>query len=108
MELQEVIYYVAIWIAGTVSGCFRAVRDGDNNGVAHLLSIGGVAGFLAVGVVAIGGFHSNGRAALGFGLACIVGALGREITDTILVDVAGAVAAKIRSIFNKDDTPEEK
>lgn len=100
MDLQEALYYVGVWAIGTLSGCFRSGRDGNYNGLWHLLSIGGVAGFLAVGVVAIGGFYAGGRGDVGCGIAAVVGALGREVTDTLLIDIAGGLTAKIKAVFS--------
>ena len=107
MDFNAIIYYSAVWLIGTVVGCFRAGRDGDFNGLIHLFCVGAISGSLAFGIVAIGGFYANGHGAIGCGTAAVVGTLGREVTDTLLIDVAGAISAKVRMIFGTKDDDEK-
>ena len=115
MEFAEITYFTVTWVIGTAVGCFRAARDRDYDSCLHLFSVGALAGSVAFGVVAIGGFHTGNRWA-GCGLAAVVGALGRNVIDTMLSDLGvalssagGAVTARVRQFFGqvKDDKPND-
>jgi len=99
MDYDKIGYYAAVWGIGSLVGCFRAARDDDFHGFIHLLSVGLVSGSLAFGIIAACGLYPSGRADLGLGVAALIGAMGRQVTDTILVDIGGSIAKKIQQLF---------
>jgi hypothetical protein len=105
---EQVLYYIAVWSIGTAVGCCRCLRDGGFNSVIHLCSIGCVSGSIAFGFVALGDFYARDWGVIGCGLAALVASLGREVTDALLVDFAGAFRRYVRKkIFGVDTEPEK-
>jgi hypothetical protein len=106
---QSVTFFAAVFLVAFCASITRSVRDSDFRSSWNLLGLGGSAGFLCVGVVAVlarRGDGADGDNWYWLGLAALLGLLGKE-QDKVLRIIVGGVIRGFRQAIDEAEQKEK-
>lgn len=106
VEAAEAQFYAAVYFAAACAGVCRTVRDNDYQSVSNLLGLGacsGFLGFVCVSLLSGGNGSADGFEFYYWGVAALVGLLGKE-QDKLIRWLVKQLFAKFGI---KDDDNEE-